>query len=150
MVWSARSGTRGYANGAGRQRERVRLRFLRDLVRNGRSRGQGHLGRHAAAVRITPGGLEITALEPARITAVADLAGERLLATSIQQDGGWRLLIDGEPHPAILANGPLVAAWLPAGRHRLELLYRPESFRTGMLLAALSLSLLLAWAGRPR
>jgi hypothetical protein len=108
----------------------------------------GHTDDWAAAA--APAGLQITALEPARIAAVADLAEERLLATSIHQDGGWRLLVDGEPHPTILANGPLVAAWLPPGRHRLELLYRPESFRSGMLLAALSLAILLTWAGRPR
>lgn len=96
-----------------------------------------------------PGRVEVEAVEPARVTATAELDAGRLLATSIYQDGGWRLLLDGEPHPTVLANGPLVAAWLPEGRHRIELVYRPAGFRRGMLLAALSLAVLLTWLGRP-
>ena len=98
----------------------------------------------------TPPKLTLTSLEPTRLTARADLAEERLLASSIYEDGGWRLLLDGARHPTTLADGPLLAAWLPPGRHDLELLYRPRPFSTGLLLAALSLATLLTWLGRPR
>lgn len=91
----------------------------------------------------------VTRLEAARVAARTTLAEERLLATSIYQDGGWRLLADGRPTPTLLANGPLVAAWMPAGAHRLELLYRPGPFVVGMLLAALALAAGCAWLARP-
>ena len=98
----------------------------------------------------SPATLTLTALEPTRLTARADLPDERLLATSIHHDGGWRLLLDGTRHPTTLANGPLLAAWLPPGPHRLEFLYRPRPFLGALLLAALSLATLLTWLGRPR
>lgn len=108
--------------------------------------------RHREPWRATgaePAAIALTALELARITAESDLGEERLMATSVFQDDGWRLLIDGRRAPTILADGPLVAAWLPPGRHHLELLHRPRPFRRGLLLAALSFALLSTWLGRP-
>ena len=80
--------------------------------------------------------LEILALKPARLIARARLAEERLLASSVYQDGGWRLLLDGHPHAVQTADGPFLAAWLPAGEHRVELIYRAPGFLAGLGLAA--------------
>jgi hypothetical protein len=91
-------------------------------------------------------------VEPGSATrwrARALLPEERLLATGIYQDGGWRVLADGRPVPAVRTNGPLVGAWLPAGEHRLDLVYRPPGFLAGCLLAALALAALAAVAVRP-
>lgn len=79
-------------------------------------------------------------LQPAWMRVRAFLAEPRLLAGSVYQDGGWRLLINGERKPTILANGPFVAAWLPAGETAVDLLYRPPGFLLGMFLAALGLA----------
>jgi hypothetical protein len=84
--------------------------------------------------------LALGELRPAWMRARAFLAEPRLLAGSVYQDGGWRLLIDGRPQPTILANGPFVAAWLPAGEVSVDLLYRPRGFLLGMVLAALGLA----------
>ncbi|HUP42030.1 MAG TPA: YfhO family protein [Thermoanaerobaculia bacterium] len=73
----------------------------------------------------------------------------RLLASGIYQDGGWRVLADGRPVPAVITNGTLVGAWLPAGELRVELLYRPPGFVAGCLAGALALALLLAVAVPP-
>jgi hypothetical protein len=81
----------------------------------------------------------------AAVEARAELAEPRLLASSVYQDGGWRLLADGAPLPGELANGPFVAAWLPAGATRIELLYRPPGFVAGMGLASLALAAAAAW-----
>ena len=78
--------------------------------------------------------------EPARWTAESRAPEPRLLVGSIYQEGGWRLLVDGRPHPTMLANGPLFGAWLPEGAHSLELLYRPRGLLAGCLLAALALA----------
>ncbi|HVS02673.1 MAG TPA: hypothetical protein VMT16_07890 [Thermoanaerobaculia bacterium] len=88
-------------------------------------------------------------IAPDRLSARAQIVEPRLLTTALQQDGGWRVVADGVPRPTFTANGPLVAAWLPAGASRLELLYRPAGFLTGCLAAALAIALLLTGLPRP-
>ncbi|HUP42794.1 MAG TPA: YfhO family protein [Thermoanaerobaculia bacterium] len=84
-----------------------------------------------------------------RWSARAFLPEARLLATGIYQDGGWRVLVDGRPVPAVITNGTLVGVWLPAGELRVELLYRPPGFVAGCLAGALALALLVAVAVPP-
>ena len=85
-------------------------------------------------------GLELGAIEPEWLRARARLSQPRLLASSVYQDGNWKLLVGGARRPAILADGPFVAAWLPAGEADLDLLYRPGSFLAGLAVAALALA----------
>jgi hypothetical protein len=89
--------------------------------------------------------LEILAVKPARLAARARLAEERLLSSSVYQDGGWRLLLDGHLQATQTADGPFVAAWLPAGEHRVELIYRAPGFLAGLGLAAVALAGMVAW-----
>ena len=96
--------------------------------------------RHWRSRPVVPSRVDLISWQDARIRARADLGEPRLLATSILQDGHWHLLVDGRKAPTTLANGPLVAAWLPAGRHDLELLYRPWRLFLGCALAALALA----------
>lgn len=93
--------------------------------------------------------LGVESAEPTRWSARALLPEERLLASGIYQDGGWRVLVDGLSTPTVTTNGALVGAWLPAGEHRLELIYRPPGFLAGCLLAALALAVLAAVAVPP-
>ncbi|HVR95398.1 MAG TPA: hypothetical protein VMW27_02215 [Thermoanaerobaculia bacterium] len=84
-------------------------------------------------------------LEPEHIGARALFAERRMLASSVYQDGHWRLLVDGEPAPIAYANGLFVGTWLPPGDWDLDLLYRPGVFVAGCLLAALALAAAAAW-----
>jgi hypothetical protein len=105
-------------------------------------------GRGAArwrAKRAPRGALDPVRREPGRWSAASRAPEPRLLAGSIYQDGGWRLLVDGRPHPTVLTNGPLIGAWLSAGEHALELLYRPPAFLAGCLLAGLALGAGCGW-----
>lgn len=87
---------------------------------------------------------------PAWLRARVNLAERRLLASSLYQDGAWVVLKDGEPQATTLANGPFVAAWLPPGEGRVDVLYRPKGFLAGMLLAALALVMAAAlWVSAP-
>lgn len=88
--------------------------------------------------------LDLLAIRPAWIRARATLAEPRLLASSLYQDNGWTLLIDRHPRPTLHANGPFLAAWLRPGDRDLELIYRPEGFVPGMMIAAVALALGLA------
>jgi hypothetical protein len=94
--------------------------------------------------------LEILKREPARFSVRAILAEERLLASSIYQDLGWHLDLDGRLQTPLVANGPFLAAWLPAGTHRLEVIYRAPGLIPGLMLAALALSGMTAWLLKPR
>ncbi|HYX22771.1 MAG TPA: YfhO family protein, partial [Thermoanaerobaculia bacterium] len=90
-----------------------------------------------SAARPARSRLEILALRPARLAARALLAEDRLLASSVYQDQGWHLLLDGRPLPTLVANGPFLAAWLPAGehrRHRVEAIYRAPGLIPGLML----------------
>jgi hypothetical protein len=139
--------------------ERLGVRYVVAPPAMKRARGQRPVFRDATAVifersRVLPrlflspgesGSLEILSLEPARIAARARLDGERLAGSSVYQDGGWRLLVDGRPGETRLDGGPFVAARLPAGEHRLDLVHRPPGFLLGMLLAALALAGAAVW-----
>jgi hypothetical protein len=100
--------------------------------------------RHGARPRLFNAGprgfVRIPRLEDAWITARIDLHRRRRLASSIYQDGGWRILLEGRPRPAAMDEGAFLAAHVPAGRWRLDLLYRPGGFRLGCFLAALGLA----------
>lgn len=52
---------------------------------------------------------------------------------------GWEARLDGEPVKVFPADGVFRAVQVPAGGHRVELVYQPASFRIGVLLS------LLAW-----
>ncbi|HYG65227.1 MAG TPA: hypothetical protein VEL74_21785 [Thermoanaerobaculia bacterium] len=95
--------------------------------------------------------LDLGDLRPAHLTVRARLAEPRLLASSLYQDDGWKLLAEGRPLPTATANGPFLAAWLPAGDTRLDLLYRPSGFLLGMAMAALALAgAAILWLPPPR
>jgi hypothetical protein len=78
--------------------------------------------------------------EPQWLQAAAALPEPRRLETSMFQDGHWHVFADGRrlrPEPA---DGPFVAALLPAGTRKVDLIYRPGSFVLGCVLAALGLA----------
>jgi hypothetical protein len=86
------------------------------------------------------GRVAIPRLEDSWVTAEVRLGRRRRLASSLYQDGGWLLLVDGEPRPAAVDEGSFLSAQLPAGQRRIDLLYRPRAFRWGCFLAALGLA----------
>jgi hypothetical protein len=92
----------------------------------------------------------------AHLVAEAHLAEPRPLASSIYQDGNWHLLVSlpgrlgPRPIPTVRADGPFLAAWLPAGSSRLDLLYRPRTLLPGCLLAAIAVAAGLALVRAPR
>lgn len=70
-------------------------------------------------------------------------------------DPGWRAVVDGESAEVLRANTAFRAVAVGAGRHRVELTYRPSGFLAGSSLSALSLLAALAvwWrerAGQPQ
>jgi hypothetical protein len=63
---------------------------------------------------------------------------------------GWRARIGDADQAVLRANHAFRAVWLPAGRHRVELTYRPDTFVWGLATSGLALALTvgLVVAGR--
>ncbi|HSL83607.1 MAG TPA: hypothetical protein VLF66_12605 [Thermoanaerobaculia bacterium] len=74
-------------------------------------------------------------------------AGGGRFVTGLFGGPGWRVLADGRTVPP--EPGPFLAAALPAGARRVDLLYRPAPFLAGLLAAALGLAAGAAWLARP-
>ena len=80
--------------------------------------------------------------EALTVDAESSEAGHLVLTRSY--DRGWEARLDGAGVPLLRADLALSAVLLPAGAHRLELVYRPASFRAG---AAVSVASLVVLAG---
>jgi hypothetical protein len=88
--------------------------------------------------------------EALAVDAESSEAGYLVLTRSF--DRGWEARLDGAEVRLLRADLALSAVLVPAGAHRLELVYRPASFRAGAAISAASLAVLagLVLAGRRR
>jgi hypothetical protein len=64
-------------------------------------------------------------------------------------DPGWRATLDGVPVPVEAADLAFRGVRVPAGRHAIEMSYRPAAVPLGLAVSALSL-VLVVMAGRSR
>ena len=96
------------------------------------------------------GGVLTETIDDTWIAAVSQLRRRQWLGTSLYQDGGWLLLINGERHATDLDAGTFLTVRLPRGTAQLDLLYRPMGFVWGCLIAALGLAAgVMVFAPRP-
>jgi hypothetical protein len=72
-----------------------------------------------------------------RIVARVDAEGPVVVASSQPAIPGWRVELDGDRVQPLSIHGAFLGVAVPAGRHRLELVYAPVSWRVGLGLAAL-------------
>ncbi|MGD0266693.1 MAG: hypothetical protein ABSD47_17320 [Candidatus Methylomirabilota bacterium] len=89
---------------------------------------QGSTSDHAKVVEAADGYL----------TVEAESQTSRFLVISEIWHPGWRALLDGRPLPIVRADLALMGAWLPAGRHRLVLEFRPLHWRTALSISVFS------------
>ncbi len=90
--------------------------------------------------------------ESERAELSTNASSASLLVLTRTWDPGWTAKIDGAPVPVLRAQIALLALVIPPGEHRVELAYRPVSFRVGMGLSAAGLLgvVALALAAPPR
>jgi hypothetical protein len=88
-----------------------------------------------------PGKAEIERFEPGRVVIGVEAEGpsSAFLVVSQPDYPGWSATVGGEPARILRANGLVQGVWVPPGRHRVELEYRPPSFRVGLALSSLAL-----------
>ncbi len=103
-------------------------------------------------VASAPGALagEVSALDLGldRVTLEATLERPGLVVLLEAWDPGWTATVDGVPAPVLRANLVFRAVPVPAGRHRVEMRYRPREVVHGLVLSALAMTALVALAAR--
>jgi len=97
--------------------------------------------------------VELLLYEPEHIVAAVSAPSEGWLVLSDAWYPGWEAIVDGAKASVERADVLFRAVAVPEGRHQLEWVYRPGSFRLGLILSlgALAFSTMLAaWAGLGR
>ena len=87
----------------------------------------------AEAAREEP--VEVLQYTPDRLVLSAHLARPGLLVVSEVHHPDWVALVDDEPREILRANAVLRGVLLPAGSHRVEMIYVPSGFARGLELA---------------
>lgn len=94
--------------------------------------------------------LEINAVSDTSVEGVVEAEAAGLLVTSIPNEAGWRLSIDGAAVPIHPFAGAMISAPLTAGTHSVVLTYEPPGASAGLLLSAVSALLLFLFRYRAR
>jgi membrane protein YfhO len=79
---------------------------------------------------------------PEGLTVDTEASESGYLVLTRSYDRGWKARLDGAEIPLLRADMALSAVLVPAGAHRLELVYRPVSFRIGTVFSVASLVVL--------
>jgi hypothetical protein len=83
----------------------------------------------------------IVARQPDRLVVDVDAAADGLLVLSEVDYPGWRASVDGRAAPVLRAQFALRAVPVPAGRHRVEMVFDPWTFKVGAAVSG------VAWLG---
>jgi uncharacterized membrane protein YfhO len=86
---------------------------------------------------------------PGRIEVLAEADQRTVVLVREAFSSGWTARVNGQPAPALRANGRHLAVPVEAGTSRIELLYHPPRWTSGLLLSMASASL-VPWLARPR
>ena len=73
-----------------------------------------------------------------RVRIEAELGADGHVVLVDGYDPGWRVTLDGRPAPLLRANMAFRAVAVPAGRHVVEMVYRPRAVLAGLLLSGLT------------
>ncbi|MCU1281982.1 MAG: hypothetical protein JWM53_5528, partial [bacterium] len=94
----------------------------------------------------------VTVLERKRVVVEADAATAGVLVMSDAWYPGWRATVDGAPAPLLRADYAMRGVALPAGRHVVEFTFRSRPAELGLVLSAVGVLGLFAFAaiGRKR
>ncbi len=70
------------------------------------------------------------------------LSDNRTILTTIPYDAGWEVYVDGERVPTVVGVNALVSFEIDeAGEHDIRFLYRPTSFKLGMVISVTSVAI---------
>jgi uncharacterized membrane protein YfhO len=84
--------------------------------------------------------------EPSHLVLEATLPADGLLVLSEVYYPGWQVKVDNEPAPLLRTDLTLRGVPVPAGTHRLEMIFRPWTVPVGLALSVLTLTASLTYA----
>jgi hypothetical protein len=96
----------------------------------------------------SPGRAEIVEERSDRLVLEADVSDGAYVALADAYDPGWRATLDGVPVPVLRSDLAFRAVRVPAGRHRIEMVYRPPAIAIGLAVSAVSLLATIALVAR--
>jgi hypothetical protein len=97
-----------------------------------------------------PGIVEITRLEPDRVSITVECFASELLVLADNYYPGWRADIDGHRATIHRVNFNQRAVAVPVGKHVVNFVYAPRSVIIGLFISGFSLVLLLWWMNSQR
>lgn len=107
-------------------------------------------GLEARGASPTTGGVRVIRWRPGRISLETTAEGPAILLVLQAWEAGWTATVDAQESQVERADFAFQAVRLAAGRHRVELAFRPRGLREGLLLALVGvLGLVLAVRRRP-
>lgn len=84
------------------------------------------------------GSVVLAAYSSNNVKAITDTQGKTVMVVANTYYPGWHAYIDGKSSSLIRVNWTMIGVPLPAGKHEVNLLYEPTSFRIGLWISALS------------
>jgi hypothetical protein len=118
------------------------------LLRTSASRGATILEGVPPGLQPAPASVEWIEETSDRLALRSKSPGPAIIVVSDTYDEGWEAEIDGRPAPILRADVLFRAVAVPAGEHRVVFRFRPESARNGLLVTALSILGVAAFAVR--
>lgn len=89
----------------------------------------------------TGGSVGVTSFAPEEIILTIDAPANAILSLSLPHYPGWEAQLNGKPSKIIRAYAGLSAVEIPAGQHRLALIFAPPTYTIGALIS------LATWLG---
>ncbi|MEK7565419.1 MAG: YfhO family protein [Patescibacteria group bacterium] len=86
---------------------------------------------------------EIVSYEPSRVVVQTQSSSQKILFISDNYYPGWKAFVGGHQTKIYRANYSFRAVSLPAGDHQVVFQYDPWSFKIGVIISVVSLSILL-------
>jgi hypothetical protein len=96
-----------------------------------------------APTRGSPGAVELARLSPERMRAQVNANTAAILEVGEHYDAGWSAQVDGKPAVTVAVDGAIAGVVVPAGRHEVELRFRPTGFIAGISVAILAVMFLI-------
>jgi hypothetical protein len=84
-----------------------------------------------------------------RVQLEAELSADGYVVLVDGHDPGWRVRVDGRPAPLLRANVAFRAVAVPAGRHVVDMVYRPTAALVGLVVSGITLAALVVAFAAP-
>jgi hypothetical protein len=88
--------------------------------------------------------VQVVEMSPTHLVVQADLSAPGLLVLSEVYYPGWTATVDGQPVRLLRTDVVLRGVLVPAGSHRVDVIYAPRSWRVGMAVSGVILLLCFA------